>query len=94
MANDSEEFIGIDDRCFSRRLYPVYCLLCKHFTGDVMGPWKCAAFDEIPVEIWEGRADHREPYEGDQGIQFEPGENTSKEAIETAFNELDDMKEG
>lgn len=46
------------------------CLSCKHYdrTSDVYG---CKAFDVIPEDIIESRADHRQPIEGDRGIQFE-----------------------
>lgn len=38
-------------------------------------PYSCAAFpieDGIPLEIWDGKNDHRASYPGDHGIQFEP----------------------
>lgn len=54
-------------------LYSPVCSLCRHVQVDEMR--KCAAFsDDIPLEIWKGQNDHRKPYPGDHGIQFEPVE--------------------
>ena len=45
------------------------CITCKHYWG--VG--KCDAYEEqIPDAILTGEHDHIEPYEGDNGIQFEP----------------------
>ena len=45
------------------------CYKCKNYKGRAT----CAAFKEqIPIEIFEGKNDHRKPYPGDNGIQFEP----------------------
>ena len=44
------------------------CILCRHYEGGQV----CKAFDRIPQVIFTGEHDHREPYPGDHGIQFEP----------------------
>jgi hypothetical protein len=45
------------------------CLACVHLRPGLT----CGAFpDRIPVAILDGRVDHRQPYPGDHGIQFEP----------------------
>lgn len=44
------------------------CIRCKHWQGTV----KCTAFDMIPLRIRTNEHDHRKPYPGDNGIQFEP----------------------
>ena len=62
-------------------LRDLQCLHCKHFKEDCT----CAAFpvesidDEglpraIPKEITSGKHDHRNPFPGDHGIQFESKE--------------------
>jgi len=50
------------------------CELCAHFRSPLDGAAErsCDAFPErIPGEIWAGRADHRKPFPGDHGIQWE-----------------------
>jgi len=53
---------------------PSQCVSCAHWVsalGTEDGKQTCAAFPaEIPDEIWWNRADHREPYEGDNGVQW------------------------
>ena len=64
---------------------PPQCLTCQHLRlppdGGPEPTWpngtgSCDAFpatvDAIPSEIWWNRADHRQPYPGDQGIRWEP----------------------
>lgn len=52
------------------------CFECKHFFGFENGGRTCAAFEIIPDGIYFGENDHRQPYPGDHGIQFEPKEET------------------
>lgn len=50
------------------------CLLCKHLAGvNSSGKIYCKAFpDGIPSRFWDAKADHTTPYDGDNGITFEP----------------------
>jgi len=55
------------------------CVGCVHYRRAIgsggTGPLGCAAFPKppgIPEAILRGRHDHRQPYEGDHSIQYEP----------------------
>jgi hypothetical protein len=52
------------------------CVGCKHFHRENKDAETCDAFpDGIPAPILRAENDHREPYPGDHGIQFEPIED-------------------
>jgi hypothetical protein len=50
------------------------CGQCRHLREGSRGAIpRCDAFpDGIPTVIWRGDNDHRAPFPGDHGIQFEP----------------------
>lgn len=55
---------------------PPICIACSRLTsvGDTARAARpaCAAFPTgVPEQIWEGGADHREPFPGDHGIRFD-----------------------
>ena len=54
------------------------CHDCLHYSGE----FKCEAFLKgIPRAIYTGEHDHKEEFEGDNGIRFESLEEFNKELI-------------
>ena len=49
------------------------CIVCKWLTALPAGKVTCKAFPNggIPKEIIYGLNDHKKPFKGDNGIQFE-----------------------
>ena len=70
----------------SRYLVSPTCYECRH--RDLDRDHACTAFPQgIPLEIWNGRCDHRTPYPGDNGIRFEPMTLEDRTAFEKRIAE-------
>jgi hypothetical protein len=75
--------IDLDERW---RLLSPTCEGCRHLDW-VTRDWRvhatCDGFPGgIPIEIWNGKSDHRAPYPGDRQIQFEPMTEKDERAYE------------
>ena len=68
---DSEErILDRQSKAMKNRMSGFSCTLCKHLHKDQIS---CTAFpDVIPHDIRADVFDHRKPFRGDHGIQFEP----------------------
>lgn len=71
----------IDDSELALPLLSPVCAMCKHLR--IAKGRTCDAFpakDSIPDPIWLGEDNHRTPYNGDHGIQFEAIDRSSIKA--------------
>ncbi|WP_410507425.1 hypothetical protein RSJ42_11460 [Methanosarcina hadiensis] len=67
----NHKIIVIDDSILDEPIYSPVCTFCAHHHRG-RKDHTCTAFsDTIPDEIWRGDNDHKKPYPGDHGIQFE-----------------------
>lgn len=66
------------DKDSERLIYSPICTLCRHLQDIEVH--RCLAFDKIPDVIWQGDNEHRKPYAGDHGIQFERIDGAEDEA--------------
>lgn len=74
------------------------CLACARLREDDDGRPVCRAFPAgIPVDIWRGGFDHREPYRGDGGVRFKLASEGDLRRYEERLAELegeDDQSSG
>ena len=63
----------LDDSIIAIPVFSKVCTYCRHWESKNPLQRRCAAFDQIPDEIWYGENPHTEPYPGDKGIRFSRG---------------------
>ncbi len=67
------------------------CEFCKHRIADSV---TCQAFPAgIPPEVYNGTIDHRLPYAGDNGLQFEAVEGAERSFFYMSEDELAGARE-
>lgn len=70
MSPDDDEIPNRLDGTRSTESTSATCRHCRHL--ELLNHRTCAAFPEgIPDELWWAYRGHREPFPGDQGIQYE-----------------------
>jgi hypothetical protein len=72
-------------------LIPTQCALCDRYgSGRIVAV--CQAFPgSIPADIMANRADHRRPFEGDQGLRFRPRADAEPGMLARLFASLDEL---
>lgn len=71
MAYDPADKFSADPSEVTITKNPSLCRKCRHFLVAEPGN-TCRAYpDGVPDIFMDGRQEHRQPYEGDNGIQFE-----------------------
>jgi hypothetical protein len=73
------------------QVVPPICVYCKHLDqdGDATS-LTCKAFPSgIPVAILHSASDHRQPYDGDDGIVFEKRAGVTDERLQGLINLLE-----
>ncbi|NUP99347.1 MAG: hypothetical protein HUU35_05770, partial [Armatimonadetes bacterium] len=71
---------------------PFLCFYCRHRGQKGPNGLTCAAFpDGIPRAIIDFSADHRQPFDGDQGIQFEMRDDAPLDLLQWTLECLDDL---
>jgi hypothetical protein len=67
------------------------CGSCSHLNRSSDRPLldpRCSAFPKgIPNEILLSKADHRQPFAGDNGIRFDPQDAKAAEYAKTLFDD-------
>ncbi len=71
------------------------CAFCKHLLREDITANRCSAFSGgIPVTIFLNDHDHRAPYNGDHGIQFEPIDDEAAEMVAEMFADGEEPRNG
>lgn len=65
------------------------CAVCDRFKGP---GFSCTAFDDIPVAILNNQVDHRKPFDGDNGLVFEPEDAYAATYAAQLFDSADELK--
>ena len=70
------------------------CAGCKDYNRDGGWGFRCAAFpDGIPEAITFSEVDHRDPFDGDRGIRFEPIDDEVVAYAELLFSPMPECQE-
>ena len=68
----SERLVIVKRNCVEISPVSEVCWNCSHFNGENPSARNCKAFPNgIPIEIWECRRNHDEPYPNDNNYRFE-----------------------